>query len=396
MIVLKKKIFVSLFIISLFAFVVFSYNKFYSNKDSIVEGIIIDNTLITMMYETSYGSAQYEISKSKSWPSSGYIYNSDLSYCENDTEIVYDEDTNKINFSGTKSDKCYIYFDKVVTYFANYVKSMYGTDTNLLFHDGSIAHDASDDSYRYAGTNPNNYVCFGSDAETCPEENIYRIIGVFEEGVKLIKAKEATITQLGTDGDYAGNSNNYWWNSATMNNEWSESVLNTINLNTNYINYLNNIDSKWVSMIADSSWVIVKLSEDAALENAYSLFHEEIAMYKDNADYIYTDLIGLMYASDYLYAASSNYWSLSALDYRSAADYNWMEIGLNEWTITASAMYENDVYTVMSAVISPDIDYGWGSGVYSELNVRPTFYLKASVKYSGGLGTNTNPYRLSI
>ena len=35
--------------------------------------------------------------------------------------------------------------------------------------------------------NVKNFVCFGSEASTCPTENLYRIIGVFNNQVKLIK-----------------------------------------------------------------------------------------------------------------------------------------------------------------------------------------------------------------
>ena len=48
-----------------------------------------------------------------------------------------------------------------------------------------LANSAGDNSYRYAGANPNNYVCFGSTANTCPSKNLYRIIGVFGDQVKL-------------------------------------------------------------------------------------------------------------------------------------------------------------------------------------------------------------------
>lgn len=37
---------------------------------------------------------------------------------------------------------------------------------------GKIILEAGDNSYRYAGVNPNNYVCFGSDEATCPTDNL--------------------------------------------------------------------------------------------------------------------------------------------------------------------------------------------------------------------------------
>ena len=65
--------------------------------------------------------------------------------------------------------------------------------------------DAGDNSYRYTGANPNNYVCFGSTESTCPNEYLYRIIGVFDGQVKLIKADYTNSSMLGLDGGYEGN-----------------------------------------------------------------------------------------------------------------------------------------------------------------------------------------------
>ena len=43
-----------------------------------------------------------------------------------------------------------------------------------------------------------NYVCFGTEDEKCDDEHLYRIIGVFGDQVKLIKAYEGTESSLGT------------------------------------------------------------------------------------------------------------------------------------------------------------------------------------------------------
>ena len=69
----------------------------------------------------------------------------------------------------------------------------------------SADQEAGDYSYRYAGANPNNYVCFGSVINPCLDECLYRIIGVFNEQVKLIKADYTNNSMLGLDGGYEGN-----------------------------------------------------------------------------------------------------------------------------------------------------------------------------------------------
>ena len=93
------------------------------------------------------------------------------------------------------SDKCYVYFDVYVppkitdiciscANLASCIKefnSIAGDSAEgLYYHDGvgsytNADQEAGDNSYRQAGADPNNYVCFGSDEATCPTENLYRI-----------------------------------------------------------------------------------------------------------------------------------------------------------------------------------------------------------------------------
>ena len=53
------------------------------------------------------------------------------------------------------------------------------------------------------GDNVKNFVCFGTDAKTCSTENLYRIIGVINGKVKLIKWDYAKSSLLGTDGNFS-------------------------------------------------------------------------------------------------------------------------------------------------------------------------------------------------
>ena len=67
--------------------------------------------------------------------------------------------------------------------------AMDGKDGTLYHHTSSLTNGAGDNSYRYAGASDqvNNFVRFGSTEMPCPTDNLYRIIGVFEDQVKLIK-----------------------------------------------------------------------------------------------------------------------------------------------------------------------------------------------------------------
>lgn len=66
---------------------------------------------ISLMLETSANSGNYELSASDKWPTSGYVYNAELSGCENGSTLIYNEETNKVTLKANKSDKCYVYFD---------------------------------------------------------------------------------------------------------------------------------------------------------------------------------------------------------------------------------------------------------------------------------------------
>ena len=301
------------------------------------------------------------------------------------------------------------------TSLADYVKSLYtGTqgDNNIYYHDSSLTNGAGDSSYRYSGANPNNYVCFGSNESTCPTDNLYRIIGVFGNTVKLIKYDYGTTDELGTDGDYNqtykewgmdstykgtyGDGERigvYYWNNATQTNTWSESNLNKVNLNTNFIT---NIGEEWTNKIATTTWKV----GGNTYSNIYSktpsvVYQNEIvnpvtANTTDNATE-YTAKIGLMYVSDYGFAAEPSAWTLTMDNYNNttATSTNWMYMGLYEWTISRSADRSDSAFHVGSGgnVGNYRVDGGYA--------VRPSFSLLSSVTYSKGDGTQNSPIRIN-
>ncbi len=287
------------------------------------------------------------------------------------------------------------------------LNTLVGDDVgNLYYHDGignytNANLEAGDNSYRYAGTNPNNYICFGSDEETCPTDNLYRIIGVFNGQVKLIKSDFATSASLGTDGDYntityeassypnyrgsLTTINRYYWNNV-YNNIWSQSNLNTVNLNTNYINSLG---SEWSDLMAIKNWKVGGMDGSFDISSTVKQYYDaEVG--SDSSSTTYDAKIGLMYASDYGYAASPYYWTWNLYAYSGATSNNWMYMGLYEWTISRSsnspnlAFYVNDEGRAYAS---------YANGVYA---VRPVFYLESSVQLEGGIGTSSDPYRLAV
>ena len=200
------------------------------------------------------------------------------------------------------------------------VSSLYHHDGTIKDSEGNII-DAEDGSYRYAGGNPNNYVCFGSDEATCPTENLFRIIGIINGKIKLISAEGTTTETLGSNGGYSkkysdafhfathykGNIDiskiGVYTRNSTGTNAWSESLINTINLNTNFIAYLNNKNSKWQNMIDNTTWYVGGLTSSNAFEaNAKNVYNYEVGQDKDESTTV-TSKIGMMYLSDYYYSA---------------------------------------------------------------------------------------------
>ena len=306
---------------------------------------------------------------------------------------------------------------------ADYVKSQYtGTQgsNGIYYHSSTLTNGAGDNSYRYAGANPKNYVCFGSTQSPCPENNLYRIIGVFGDKVKLIKSDYATSALLGTDGDYKdkymyGSStykgNNYdnivmytwnYKNDTRINlrkgsNTWSTSLLNKTNLNKNFIT---NIGDDWANKIDTTTWKVGGNTYanvgDTVPATAYQneIVNPVTTHSQDNATE-YSAKIGLMYVSDYMYAAPQDKWTLvgndsdASKDYRAATSVNWMYMGLYEWTISRNAASAWRVFYVMYT------GYVYYGDANFEFGVRPVFYLTSSVNYASGSGSDTDPITIN-
>ena len=287
---------------------------------------------------------------------------------------------------------------------------------NLYYHDADLANGAGDNSYRYSGANPNNYVCFGSTESPCPEENLYRIIGVFDDDkdsnyqIKLIKSDYTTSAMLGTDGrDYGGTYSNstsnykgsmdtstiaaYRWNydssvSSNGSNNWTTSEFNTINLNTNYWNYLG---TTWQNLIAETTWHLGGMTTSSNTAKAFYDGERGNGVYGSNPT-TYSDEIGLMYPSDYGYAAYPDAWTTNLSDYNNSTitSNNWMYMGLIEWTITPNSSLSRRVLHVNN---NGYLNVNYASNGYA---ARPVFYLKSNVQLEGGSGTSSDPYRLAV
>ena len=321
------------------------------------------NSVATYYYSINNGSYTSSSSNTKKFTglSSGTTY----------TIKVYVKDTNGVSSSEKTTSaqtESLTYICTTGTNLATCIKNQYTSQgTNgIYYHTSSLANSAVDNSYRYAGSSPNNYVCFESTASTCPSDNLYRIIGVFGSEVKLIKN-----TNLG----------NYYWSgsSSDLSNKWSISTLNTGTLNGTY---LSGLSATWSNKIATHTWYVGGYSTSSATPKTW--YNAE------SSGTTYSAKIGLMYVSDFGYATSNNYWTISLYSYYSATDDNWMYLGSDEWTISRFSSNSASAFWVYGTGLVFD-----GTVYRSRYAVRPSFYLTSSTTYVSGSGTSSDPIRIN-
>ena len=251
------------------------------------------------------------------------------------------------------------------------VKAMKGIDTTLYYHDSSLTNGAGDNSYRYAGASDsvNNYICLGSDAATCPDANLFRIIGVFGDQTKVIRAKSV--------GDQKWNTSN--------SNTWSSSSLNTY-LNGTYLTSLGTLAEK----IATTTWKVGgNTTANIKVVVPSTAYQYEVGA---NASATTVDKkIGLMYVSDYGFAADQSGWTAKLSSYDSNSSKNWLFLGSSEWTISCAS---DDAYRAFGVTNTGYVDGTYGVSYYS-FAVRPSFNLESSVKYVSGSGSMSDPVRVN-
>ena len=432
---MKKKyriiLYTSIFLLCVVASIILVVKKSNSvYEEESKPKVVKHKSMLSMNLEQTAGSGDYKTVTQSSWPTEGYKFNAELSKCENGSTLSWDDTKKAVIMQGNVSDKCYVYFDIWIPSIADYCTS--GTDlatcvknfgdqgpsvSNIYIHNSSLTNGAGDNSYRYAGANPNNFVCFGSDASPCPIDNLYRIIGVFGENyhgangkqlVKLIKYDYMTTDELGTDGDYSqtykewgmdstykgtyGDGERigvYFWNNDAGTNTWSTSLLNKTNLNTNFINYLG---TTWANKIASVTWKVGGNTwanigtKTSSVAYTNEITNPVTTNTTDNAT-TYSAKIGLMYVSDYGFAASPDAWTLTMSSYNNttATNNNWMYMGLYEWTISRNADYSNNAFFVYND--------GYVNRYYvnNYYGVRASFNLESSVSYVSGSGSMSDP-----
>ena len=285
--------------------------------------------------------------------------------------------------------------------------------------------------YRYYGPSPNNYICLDMEGgSTCPDKHLYRIIGsIYEEKentnrIKVIKATPLTDgTTKGFSWDYTSsgsNSNiwatitngNYsnsltsgsqlmkllnsglWWN-GTSGSYYNNSTTAT---NVNFTNY--KLSDKAKSYITTSRYYLGGYNASSGvMTNQFYTYERGTTRYDTNRPLYWDGMVGLMYPSDYGYAAGNT--CVTGTD-----PYNYDGGCKNkDWLwMTTSSDYSNNAEWLMSPR-SDLSDYAFGvfssgyvnnnSFVNGVNSARPVFYLNSRASISEGEGTLDAPYILS-
>ena len=276
--------------------------------------------------------------------------------------------------------------------------------------------------YRYYGASPNNYICLDMEGgSTCPDKHLYRIIGsIYEEKentnrIKVIKATPLTdgttkefswdykvnngsgsydnIWATITSGNYSNSltsgsqlmkllNSGAWWN-GTSGSYYNDRTTAT---NVNFTNY--KLSDKAKSYISTSRYYLGGYNSPSILTSAMYGYERGTIRYDTSRPLYWDGMIGLMYPSDYGYAAGNACTMGKTLkDYSGNCRKDWLKNSNSEWLMSP---YSGDSRIAFHVYPIGYVDGDFGVR-YAYL-VRPVFYLTSDVSISGGTGTSSDPY----
>ena len=268
--------------------------------------------------------------------------------------------------------------------------------------------------YRYYGPSPNNYICLDMEGgSTCPDKHLYRIIGsIYEEkeNTNRIKVIKATPLTDGTTKGYAWDSGNVNIWATITNGNYSNSLTSGASLmkllnsgdwwnrTSTFANY--GLTEKAKSYITTSRYYLGGYNNSSGvMTNQFYTYERGTTRYDTNRPLYWDGMVGLMYPSDFGYAAGNS--CVTGTDpYNYAGgcknkDWLWMTTSSDynngyEWLMSPNSGSSGDAFYVYSSGYV-DNDYG----VFGARSARPVFYLSSSASISEGEGTSADPYILS-
>ena len=290
-------------------------------------------------------------------------------------------------------------------------------ETDELKFDGTV-----DNNLRYVGANPNNYVSFNDE--------LWRIIGAFNNIDDGTGKKETRLKIIRSEpiGEYSWDNKASGTGSSTSSfgsNDWSDSALQIVLNEGAYWNRTsgecpygqngattscdfstNGLTEEAKTMISNAKWNLGGTedfeSSSNGLASHWYTYERGTEVYSGRPTE-WIGKIGLMYASDYGYATSggsttnretclnTELYNWDSSNVSDCKNNDWLYDSSNyQWTITPFSSYS---YYVFSVYVIGRVNY---PDAYYRNAVSPALYLSSNVKISGGEGTESSPFTLSL
>ena len=310
----------------------------------------------------------------------------------------------------------------------DYFYKIYSPNTKVINNGITYNYDTTNSlmqdvggNLRYYGASPNNYIYFNcsdysnQSSSTC---ETWRIIGVFDGKLKLIRGSQIGSYSWDNKNTSTGAEDNYG------KNDWTDARLMKI-LNPGYESeatggslYYNAKSGNCyagqnnATTTCDFTSTGIKNAETRSmiLDNTYSLlgwddssvYSNQMYEYERSTGSVYTGRptswigkIALAYPSDYGYAADLGKCTKTLFYYRDSTctSNNWMKSMMtsSNWLLTP---FSGDPVIVWN-IRSTGYVYHYDNFPYNSSGVTPVLYLGSELSIKAGTGSSSAPYQIS-
>ena len=308
---------------------------------------------------------------------------------------------------------------------ATHITNLYNnsTKTNVTNNGIKYQYDITnglmkdaDGNIRYSGLGDSNYVLFNCNTYPNTSCETWRIIGVFDGKVKLIRNESIGTypwdnkdTTTGAEADYGSND----WTTARLmkllNPGYTkESVNNSLYYNSKCgqcyagvnnaetpcdFTYTGIKNDTTRNMIADAKWSLLGWLDEGVnvyADQSYKLENTSGTVYTGNKT-SWTGKIALPYPSDYAYSAYLGKCTSTLGEYSNCS--SWMKTMFNSKTIALLTPIVSSSFVFHVAGGCLDLGYPYAA---LDSEIFPTLYLNTNVSIKTGSGTLNSPYQLSV
>lgn len=326
---------------------------------------------------------------------------------------------------------------------AEYITLLANTSSEI------VNDETADQNLRYIGANPNNYVYFNCEDYNNPTSDtceLWRIIGVMnnmepadgttgQSLVKLVRAESIGSFSWdnkpsGVGSSLSNNGSNNWTDSRLMmllnpgyetpNSpiyEYEGSLYYNAKGGTCYAEENNGtVSCDFTStglqndttrnMIEDVVWHLGGTNQSSNTNEYFSSINfnnwytneRGNAVAVDSQPSTWTGKVGLIYMSDYFSATTGGTITtrndcLNSSDWTTSEECfnnNWLFTSNHKWTLSTVADYTANAFYVSATSITN------GIGAYNSRNIHPSLYLSSDVKITGGDGSSSSPFILTM